>query len=169
MCILLIYPNYYFYYLISLPEFNLSLICSFTWFTPPGPYRATTCWGRKLNFESHTYVFFTTHGGPPRMSDQFNAGVTSQTAQTWKSIHTSHTFIHSNKANMKCWLWRPNDIPGPCGPKVSWHLSYRWGKTPKRSHPRNLFRPGIEPAPAAWQARMLLPVPQRWTSLLGCY
>ena len=49
------------------------------------------------------------------------------------------------------------------GPKVSWHLSYRWGKTPKKSRAGNLFRPGIEPGPAAWQARMLSLAPQRWT------
>ena len=47
--------------------------------------------------------------------------------------HQAH--IHSNKANRKWWLWRPNNIRGPCGPKVSWHLSYRWGRTPeKNSH-----------------------------------
>ena len=33
----------------------------------------------------------------------------------------------------------------PWGPKASWHLSYRWGKNPKKPHPRNLSRPGIEP------------------------
>ena len=33
------------------------------------------------------------------------------------------------------------------GPKISWHLSYRWGKTPKKPHPGNLSRPGIEPGP----------------------
>ena len=49
------------------------------------------------------------------------------------------------------------------GPKVSWHLSYRWGKTPKKPHSGNLSRPGIEPRPAAWQARMLPLAPQRWT------
>ena len=38
-----------------------------------------------------------------------------------------------------------NDIWGWMGPKASWHLSYRWGKTPKRAHPGNLPRPGIEP------------------------
>ena len=53
------------------------------------------------------------------------------------------------------WLWWPNDIRGPCGPKASWHSSYRWGKTPKNPHPGNLSRPGIEPGPAAWQAHML--------------
>ena len=64
---------------------------------------------------------------------------------------TRHTDSHSNKANMKWWLWRPNDIRGPCGPKVSRYLSYWWGKTSRRKP----FRPGIEPGPAAWQARML--------------
>ena len=61
------------------------------------------------------------------------------------------------------WKWWSNDIRGPWGPKTSWHMSYRWGKTPKKRHPGNLYRPGIEPGPAAWQARMLPPVPQRWT------
>ena len=61
------------------------------------------------------------------------------------------------------WLWWPNDIWGPWRPKASWHLSYRWGKTPKKPHPENLSRPEIEPGPAAWQARMLPLVPQRWT------
>ena len=27
------------------------------WLTPPGPYRATTCRGRELNYGSHTYFF----------------------------------------------------------------------------------------------------------------
>ena len=81
----------------------------------------------------HRHTLLTTqgHGGPPRMSDQPNAGATSETAQTWKRIHTKHTLSHPNKANMEWWLWRPNDMQGPWGPKVSWHLSYRWGKTPK--------------------------------------
>ena len=36
-------------------------------------------------------------------------------------------------------------------------------KPRKKPHPGNLSRPGIKPGPAAWQARMLPPVPQRWT------
>ena len=52
--------------LISLSKFNLPLIGTFTLPTPPGPYRATTCRGRELNYGSHTY-FLTTqgHGEPP--------------------------------------------------------------------------------------------------------
>ena len=73
-----------------------------------------------------TYIFFFTkqgHGGPPRMSDESNAGATTETAQTWKTMHTKHTLSHPNKANMEWWLRRPNDIRGPWGPKVSWHLA----------------------------------------------
>ena len=86
----------------------------------------------------HIHTFLTTqgHGGPPRMSDQPNAGATSETVQTGKTIHTKHTLSHPNKANMEWWLRQPNDIRGPCGPKVSWRLSYRWGKTPKKTSPR---------------------------------
>ena len=75
------------------------------------------------------------------MRVQPNAGATSETAQTLKTIHTRHTLSHSNKANMK-WLWRPDDIRGLCGLKVSWHLSYRWGKTPKNASPRKLVPTG---------------------------
>ena len=32
-------------------------IGTFTWLTPPGPYRATTCRGRELNYGLHTYFF----------------------------------------------------------------------------------------------------------------
>ena len=58
---------------------------------------------------------------------------------------------------------------GILGPKAFWHLSYRWGKTPKKPHPGNLSRPGIESGPAAWQARMLPPIPQRWDSVSLSY
>ena len=121
--------------------------------------------GEGINSGSHTYFFDPTRTWrASRMSDQLNVGATSETTQTWKTIglHTIHAPINSNKANMKGWLWRPNDIRGPCWPKTSWHLSYRWGKTPKKPH---LFRPGIEPGHIAWQACMLPPVPQRWTFL----
>ena len=47
------------------------------------------------------------------------------------------------------WLWMimmAKWYSGTMGPKASWHLSYRWGKTPKKPHPGNLSRPGgIEP------------------------
>ena len=145
----------------SLPEFNLSLIGAFTRLTQLGPYRATTFREGNLTLD-HMHTFLTTqgHGGPPRMRYQLNAGATSETTQTWKSIHIIHAPIHSNKVNMKGWLWRPNDIRGSCGPKASWHLAYRWGK-PRR---KNSSRQEIEPVPAAWTARMIAPAPQQWTN-----
>ena len=36
-------------------------------------------------------------------------------------------------------------------------MSYRLGKPPKKPHPGNLSRPGIEHGPAAWQTRMIPP------------
>ena len=52
---------------------------------------------------------------------------------------------------------------GTLGPKASWHLSYKRGKTLKKPHPGNLSWLGIELGPAAWQACMLAPVPQQCT------
>ena len=77
-------------------------------------------------------------------------------------------YLGSLTSEMKAywWLWWPNDIRGLCWPMAPWHLSYIWGKTPKKSHPGNLSRPDIEPRTAAWQTCMLLPAPQRWTSRL---
>ena len=63
----------------------------------------------------HRFLTIQGHGGPPRMSDQPKAGATSETAQTWKTIHTKHTLSHPDKANMEWWLRRPNDIRGPRG------------------------------------------------------
>ena len=80
-------------------------------------------------------------GGTPRMSDELNTGATSETTQTWKTIQTKHTLSHSNKANMKAWLWRPSDIRRPYGHKASWHLSYRWGN-PEKTSPRKLATTG---------------------------
>ena len=98
---------------------------------------------RELTLD-HKHTFLTTqvHRGPPRMRDHLNAGATSETSRTWKTIHTSLAPTQSNMANMKGWLWRPSDILGPCGPKAPWHLSYRWGKTPKKTSPRNLVLTG---------------------------
>ena len=70
----------------------------FTWLTPPKPYRATTCRETELTMDHiHTFLITQGLGGPPRMSDQFNAGATSETAQTWKTIHTRHSIIPTRR------------------------------------------------------------------------
>ena len=85
-----------------------------------------------------TYILFWPHKDMGASPDEWSAQcrATSEITQTWKTIHTKHTLSQTNKANMQWWLRRPNDIRGPWGPKVSWHLSYRWGKTPKKTSPR---------------------------------
>ena len=120
---------------------------------PPGPYRATTCRGRELNYGSHTSFFDHTRtwrASPDEWSARCRGNLRDSTNMK-DNTHQAHTPIHTNKANKEWWLRRPNDIRGPCGSKVSRHLTYRWGKTPKKPHPENLSRPGIEPGPAAWQ------------------
>ena len=59
-----------------------------------------------MNFNlkmDHIHTFLTTqgYGKPPLMRDQLNAGATSETLQTCRTIHTIHAPIHSNKLNMK--------------------------------------------------------------------
>ena len=77
---------------------------------------------------------------PPWKRDQLNAGATSETIRTWKTIHTIHTRIHIKKANMKGWLWRLNYIHGPCGLIfLTFVLQVR--KNPEIPHPENLSRP----------------------------
>ena len=147
--------------LFSLSKFNLPLIGTFTWPTPPGPYSATICRGRELNYVSHTYCFDHTRtwrASPDEWSAQCRGRLRDSTNMRQ---YTPSRHCHPNKANMEWWWRRPNDIRGPWGHKVSWHLSYRWGKPPKKPRPGNLSRPGIEPGPAEWQAGMLPLAPQR--------
>ena len=140
---------FHFHLTITFKLFSSHLI---TVVSLPCVTQATTCRDRELTLDL-IHIFMTTQGNgePHRMRDQVNAGATSETTWTWMTIHTIHVPINSKKANMEEWLWRPNDIGGSCGPKVSWHLSYKWGKPPKKPHPGNLSRPGIEPRPPAWQ------------------
>ena len=143
--------------------FKLPFIDTFAWLRPPGPYRAMTCRERELTVD-HIQTFLTTqgHGGPPRIRNQLNDEATSETTRTRKPIHIIHSHILTRRI-WEGWLWWSNDIRRPGGPKASWHLPYRWGKSPKKPHPGNLSIPGIEPGSTAWQALILPPAPQRWT------
>ena len=125
--------------------------------------------GEGINFGSHAYFFWPHKDmvGLPGWGISSMPGLPPRQHEHERPIHIIHALIHSNIMNMKGWVGRPNDIRGPCGPKASWHLSYRWEKTPKKPHQGNLSWPEIEPGPAAWQARMLPPATQRWTFFIS--
>ena len=53
------------------------------------------------------------------------------------------------------WLRWPNDIRGPWGLKLPDICLTGEEKPWKKPHPGDFSRPGIQPGPAAWQARML--------------
>ena len=97
---------------IPLPYFNLPIIIYIY-----EPYRAITCRERELTMD-HIHTFSTTqgHGGPLRMRDQLNVGVTSETTRTLKTIHTIHSHILTRQI-WSGWLWWPNDclkLPDIC-------------------------------------------------------
>ena len=123
--------------------------------------------GEGISCGSHTYDHTRTwRASTDECSAQCRA--TFETARTLKTIHIIQSLILTGGYE-KDDSWWQNDIRGPSGPKVSWQLSYRWGKTPKNSHPGNLFRPEIETEPAARQTRMLPPAPQRCSFLVVEY
>ena len=153
--------------IISLSKVNLPLIGAFTWPTPPGPYRATTCRGWELNYGSYTYFFDHTRtwrASPDEWSAQCRGHLRDSTNMK-DNTHQAHT--HSSQQ-------------GECGmmmTTVKWYSGTLGGglkfpdicltgeeKPRKKPHPGNLSRPGIESGPAAWQARMLPLAPQRWTN-----
>ena len=144
---------------ISLSKFNLPLIGIFTWLTPPGPYRATTCRGRELNYGSHTYFFdhtTTWRASPDEWSAQCRGHFRDNTNMKDNRYTPSTRRIWNDDYDGQM-------VFGDLGGLKFPDMSYRCGKTPKKPHPENLSRPGIEPGPAAWEARMLPLAPQRWT------
>ena len=133
----------------------------------PGLREPRPVGGRKLISGSHKYVpdhTRTWRASPHDRSVQCRGHFRDST--NMKDItHQAHTQPSQQGEYGLMITTAKCDTLGPWGLKVSWHLSYRWGKTPKKPHPVNLSRPGIEPGPDAWQARMLPFAPQRWTRI----
>ena len=147
-----------------LSKFNLPLICTFTWPTPPGPYRAKTCRGRELNYGSHTYFFDHTRtwrASPDEWSAQCRGNLRDSTNMKDNTLST-HSVIPTRRR------WNGDydgqmifrDLVGLKFPDICLTGEK---KKPIKPHPGSLSRPGIEPGPFAWEARMLPLAPQRWT------
>ena len=142
----------------SLSEFNVSLIGTFTWLTPPGPYRATNCRERELTMEN-IHNFLTTQEHGRASSDEGSAqcrGHLLDNTDMKDDTHHSHThwFQQGEKKGL---LWCPN-ILGTLVDLKLWHVIQVRKNPEKKPHPGNLSRLGIEPGPAVLQARMLPPV-----------
>ena len=121
----------------------------FTWLTPPGPYRATTCRERELTM-NHIHIFVTTQGlevSPDEGSAQCRGQLQDNTNMKDDKLNSRTHF--SNKVDMKGWLWRPNDIRDFVGLKLLDICLTGEEKTRKKPHSGILSRPGIEPGPAA--------------------
>ena len=150
---------------ISLSKFNVPLIGTFTWPTPPGPYRATTCRGRELNYGSHTYFFWPhkdMEGLPGWVISPMPGPPPRQHKHERQYTPSTHSVIPTRRR------WNDDDdgqmIFGDLGGLKLPDICLTGEEKPRQKpHPGNLSRPAIEPGPAAWQARMLTLAPQRWT------
>ena len=130
-------------------QFNLPLIGSFYMTHAARALQSHDCRGRELNCGSQTYFFDHTRTG--RASpDEWSArcrGHLRDSTNMKDNTHQAHT--QSSQQGEYGMMTTAKWYSGTLAPKVSRHLSYRWGKTPKKIHPGNLSRPGIEPGPAA--------------------
>ena len=109
------------------------------WLTPSGPCRATTCRDRELTL-THIHIFWAHKDmeGFPGWGISSMPGLPPRRYEHERR-YTIYVPILSNKANMKGWLWPPNDIREPCSSKASRHLSYRWRKTAIKISPKELI------------------------------
>ena len=99
--------------------------------------------GDGINSGSHTHFFdHTRTWRPPQKMDQLNAGATFKTTRTWKMIHSINVTIHSNKANMKGWIPRPNDIRGPLWTLKLPDICLTDEEKPQETSPRILLSTG---------------------------
>ena len=130
----------------------------FKWPTPPGPYRATTCQERELTLERiHT---FWPHKD---MEDLLGWGISSMLGPPPRKHKHERRYTPSMYSFVLTrWIWRDDYA----GQMIFGDLVLQIRKNPVKNSSRNLSRPGIEPEPAAWEARMLPPAPRWWTFFL---
>ena len=119
----------------SLSKFNLPLIGSFYVTHAARALQSHDLWREGIKLWI-TDILFLPHKDMEGLSGWVISPMPGPPPRQHKH-ERQYTSINTNKANMEWWLRRPNDIQGPCGPKVSRHLSYRWGKTPRKPHPGN--------------------------------
>ena len=125
--------------------------------------------GEKIDFGSHTYFSDSQgHGGPPRWVISSMPGhPPRQHEHKRRYTPLTHPLL------LTSWIWK-DDYDGQVifGDLVGFKLPVICltdEKKPRKNLTQETFsRAGIEPGPAACQARMLPPAPQRWTCTVIC-
>ena len=95
-----------------------------------------------------TYILFWPHkdmeGLPGWVISSMSGHLRNRTNMK-DDTHQVHTHSFEQDEYEMMIMTAKSYIRGSCGPKVSWHLSDRWGKpSPQKSHSGNLYRTGIE-------------------------
>ena len=101
--------------------------------------------GEGISYGSYTYFFKHTRTWKASRNDcdQLNAGTTSETTLTLKTIHIIHSHIHSNKAEMRRMIKMTKMIFGDLvGLKLPDICLTGEEKTPKNTSPRKLVPTG---------------------------
>ena len=128
--------------------FNLSIISAFYLTDATWTLQIYDLSEEGINFRSHKYFF--DHTRTWKTSPNWGS------AQCWGHLQhntnmkddthnsRSHSFQQGEHERM---IITAKWLRGPCGPKASSHLSYRWGKTLKNLTQKTCPRSGIEPGP----------------------
>ena len=120
-----------------------AFICSFTWLTPPGPYRVTTCRGRELNFGSYTYFFDHTRTwrASPYERSADRRGQLRDSTNMKDDTHQAHTQSFQQGEYETLIM------------AAKWYVGLKFPDIcltgEEKPRPGSLSRPGIESGPAA--------------------
>ena len=113
-----------------------------------GPYTATICRGTVLTLDhiGLLYILFWPH---KNMEGLLGWGLSSlpeppprQYEHESRDTPVTYSFFVTRQMWKDDYDGQTVPIGRPCGPKASWHLSYRRGKTQEKSSPRKLVPSG---------------------------
>ena len=135
--------------------------------TPPRPYRGTTFRERELTlYHIHTFLTTQGHRGSPRMRISSMPGPPPRQHEHERRYTSfTHPFILTR------WIWKDDYdclmiFVVLCGLIKLPEVYLTGEEKPRQNFTQDLSRSGIEPGSAAWQARMLPPVPQQWKDII---
>ena len=118
--------------------------------------------GKGINYRSYTYFFHRTRTwrtSSEEGSAQCRGHLRESTNMKYDTPLT-YPFVRTRR------IWK-DDYDGQMISGTVWlklpDICLTGEENPRKTLPRKLVPTGFEPGPAAWQARMRPPAPQRWT------